>query len=210
MEEHLQAARAQTPQSTPARVQPRGGGKSNRSDPSLRVRYEASGLLRFLSDRDRFQRYVRIHTAIMLGIRNLRDDDIPENPSADEITNFNETGKHGPSKTPGRWRPDLTGPKKSPWNKAAARRFRRHFLKCAEYGDWPVEQVEKALFVHMDTLRARYKTQTGQRGLHERLQVAIKAARVSRLKTVSVKIPPLSPNPQCPPYTVSSTTQACM
>lgn len=117
----------------------------------------------------------------------------------DEITNFNETGKHGPSKTPGRWRPDLMGPKKSPWNKAAARRFRRHFLKCAQYGDWPTEQVEKALFVHMDTLRARYKTQTGQRSLDEQLQATIKAARISRLKTVSVKFLSLSRIPECPP-----------
>ena len=146
----------------------------------------------------------------MLGIKNLRDDDIPENPGDDEIENFNKTGKHGPSKEPGKWRPDLLGPKKSPWNKAAARRFRRHFIKCAEYGDWPAEQIEKALFVHMDTLRARYKTQRGQRSLDERLQMAIKAARASRLKTVSVESLTLPPNPQYPPYTASPTTQGCV
>ena len=146
----------------------------------------------------------------MLGIKNLRDDDIPENPDEDEIANFNETGKHGPSKEPKKWRPDLLGPKQSPWNKAAARRFRRHFLKCAEYGDWPAEQVEKALFVHMDTLRARYKTQNGQRSLDERLQMAIKASRASRLKTVCVEFLSLLPNSQRPPNTASPTTQNCV
>lgn len=140
----------------------------------------------------------------MLGIN--KTEPIPEHPSADEITNFNETGKHGPSKALGRWRPDLIGPKKSPWNKAAARKFRRHFLKCAQYGDWPAEQVEKALFVHMDTLRARYKVQTGQRSLDEQLQMTIKASRTSRLKTVSVKFPPLSLNPHYGLYIVDSAT----
>lgn len=142
----------------------------------------------------------------MLGIRSLRTEDIPEHPSADEIANFNETGRHGPSKAPGRWRPDLIGPKKSLWNKAAARRFRRHFLKCAQYGDWPSEQVKKALFVHMDTLRARYKTQTGQRNLDEQLQMTIKAARISRLKTVGVEFPPVSTDPQHSSHIACSTT----
>jgi len=130
----------------------------------------------------------------MLGISNLREEPIPEQPSLDEITNFNETGRHGPSKTPGRWRPDLLGPKKSPWNKAAARRFCRHFLKCKQYGDWPAEQVERALFVHMNTLRARYKTQTDRGNLDEKLQMSIRAARISRLKTVSAKSATFSKN----------------
>lgn len=146
----------------------------------------------------------------MLGIQSLRAEPIPEHPGVDEITNFNETGNHGPSKTPGMWRPDLIGPKKSPWNKAAARRFRRHFLKCAQYGDWPAEHVERALFVHMDTLRSRYKTQTGQRTLDEQLQTTIKAARISRLKTVSAEFLSLALNPHYPPYIVSSTTQTCV
>lgn len=122
----------------------------------------------------------------MLGIRSIKKDGIPENPSAEEITNFNETGRRGPSSVPGMWRLDLIGPKKSLWNKSAVRRFRRHFLKCEQYGDWPAEQIERALFVHMDTLRSRYHAQTGQKNLDERLQMAIKAARISRLKTVSV------------------------
>lgn len=142
----------------------------------------------------------------MLGIGDSKHEEIPEQPSMDEIANFNETGKHGPSKEPGRWRPDLTGPMKSPWNKSAARRFRRHFLKCQQYGDWPAEQVERAFFVHMNTLRARYRTQTGQGDLDEKLQMAIRAARISRLKTVSVKFLLLLTNPQHPPHIVGSTT----
>ena len=124
----------------------------------------------------------------MLGIRSLRHDPIPDPPSVGEVERFNETGKHGPSKQPGAWRLDLVGPKKSPWNKAAARRFRRNFHKSQEYGDWPAEQVEKALFVHMDTLRTRYRDKVGQRSLDERLQANIKAARSSRLKTVGSQL----------------------
>jgi hypothetical protein len=123
----------------------------------------------------------------MLGIENLRRDQVPEPPSAEEIKHFNETGKHGPSKKPGAWRPDLNGPQKSPWNKAAVRRFCRNFVKSGQYGEWTPEQVEKAAFVHMGTLRSRYKEQSGQRRADERLQVNIKAARASRLKTVSVQ-----------------------
>lgn len=140
----------------------------------------------------------------MLGI--AKSDDLPENPDAEEVEEYDETGENGPSSDPGLWRLDLVGPKKSRWNKAAARRFRRHFLECEQYGRWPAEQVEKALFVHMDTLRVRYMTQTGQRSLDERLQAAIKAARVSRLKTVSVKLLPLTRVPQHSSHTVISST----
>ena len=121
----------------------------------------------------------------MLGIKSLRHEPVPDPPSVEEVERFNETGKHGPSKLPGAWRLDLVGPKKSRWNKAAAKKFRRSFLKSQEYGDWPAEQVESALFVHMDTLRTRYRDKTGQRSLDERMQGKIKAARLSRLKTVS-------------------------
>lgn len=124
----------------------------------------------------------------MLGIRSLKIDNIPESPDEERVAAFNGTGKGGPSKVPGKWRPDLIGPKKSPWNKAATRRFRRHFLKCAQYGDWPAEQVEKALFVHMDTLRSRYRLQNGRGDLDEQLQIAVKASRTSRLKTVSAEV----------------------
>lgn len=122
----------------------------------------------------------------MLGVRNSKHDGVPEPPSIAEIDRFSETGKHGPSNLSGEWRPDLNGPRKSSWNKAAARRFRRNFLKSRQYGDWTEEQVEKAIFVHMDTLRARYKDQMGQRSKDEHLRVNIKAARSSRLKSVSL------------------------
>lgn len=122
----------------------------------------------------------------MLGVSRARDP-VPEPPSAVEVERFNETGKRGPSKLPGKWRPDFTGPRKSAWNKAAARRFRRSFLKSCQYGDWTAEQVEKAIFVHMESLRTRYKDQTGERSRDERLLVNIKAARSSRLKTVSLQ-----------------------
>ena len=130
----------------------------------------------------------------MLGIKNLRDELIPDPPSTEDVNRYNDTGRNGPSRLPGEWRPDLVGRKKSPWNKAAVRRFRSHFNKCQQYGEWPAEEVERALFVHMDTLRARYKDKIGQRSLDERLQVKKKAARLSRLKTVSSQQPPTSTN----------------
>ena len=54
VEEHLeQTARAHTPQGPPVRERHRGGRRSNRSDPTLRVRYGASAGVRFPSDHDR-------------------------------------------------------------------------------------------------------------------------------------------------------------
>lgn len=146
----------------------------------------------------------------MLGIESLRRNPVPEPPGVEEVEIFNETGTRGPSRRPGAWRPDLNGPKKSPWNKAAARRFRRSFLKSGQYGNWTAEQVEKALFVHMDTLRARYKCQIGQISPDERVQVNIRAARSSRLKTVGLQIVPFDKLPHSPLPIVDSTTHNCM
>ena len=126
----------------------------------------------------------------MLGIKSLKQEHVPEPPSEDELASYNESKRRGPSKQPGRWRLDLTGPKRSPWNLRAVRIFRRNFLKSKLYGDWPPEDVERALFVHMETLRSRYRQQKGERSLDEYRLQKIKAARRSRLQTVRTAFAP--------------------
>ena len=109
---------------------------------------------------------------------------VPDPPEEDELTAYNESKRGGPCRKPGQWRLDLLGPKKSPWNLRAVRIFRRNFLKSKLYGEWPKEDIERALFVHMDTLRARYGRQKGEISFDEYNQQKIKAARKSRLQTV--------------------------
>lgn len=185
IEEQLTVTPAPPPQhqTTPEMGQNRRGKQSTKSDPRLRVRLN-SPTLRDPFHTNPLQQFVRIHTAIMLGIKNLKRDPVPDPPSTEDIELFIETGRRGPSKLPGKWRPDLNGPRKSAWNKAAVRRFRRSFLKSGQYGDWTAEQVEKGIWVHMETLRARYRDQTGQRSKDERLLDNIRAARSSRVKSV--------------------------
>lgn len=130
------------------------------------------------------KQFVRKHTCVMLGIKSLKHDLVPDPPPEDELVAYNEAKFGGPSKKRGEWRLDLIGPKKSPWNQRAARLFRRTFTKCALYGKWPEEDVEKALFVHMETLRARYRQQNGERSLDDHRLQKVKAARKSRLQTV--------------------------
>lgn len=120
----------------------------------------------------------------MLGIKSLKLEPVPDPPAEEKLAAYNKSKRGGPRKQPGRWRLDLAGPKRSPWNQRAVRIFRRNFLKSKLYGEWPTEDIEKALFVHMETLRARYRHQSGERSLDEYRQQKIKAARRSRLQTV--------------------------
>lgn len=120
----------------------------------------------------------------MLGIESLKRQSVPNPPTEDKLAAYNESRRGGPSKQPGRWSLDLVGPKGSPWNQRAVQIFRRNFLKSGLYGEWPAEDVERALLVHMDTLRSRYRHQNGERPLDEYRQQKIKAARRSRLQTV--------------------------
>ena len=171
-------------QGTPEPERSRRKGKSTKSDPMLRVGLQPPIQCDSVKA-DLSQQFVRTHTALLLGIKNLRSDPVPDPPGTEETEHFDQTKRGGPSNKPGTWRPDLSGPRKSTWNKAAVRRFCRSFLKADQYGKWTPQEVEKAVFVHMDTLRARYKDQTGQRSKDEYLKFKIKAARASRLRTVS-------------------------
>lgn len=63
--------------------------------------------------------------------------------------------------------------------------FRQNFNKSQQYGNRPAGEVERALSVHMDTLRTQRRSRISGRGLDGHVQVKKKAVRLSRLKSVS-------------------------
>ena len=119
----------------------------------------------------------------MLG-RKDKTAQVPPPPTCDQIQTFLETGKNGPKGKVGELRLDLNGPIRSPWNKGAARRFRRNFQKSGLYGPWPKADIEEAFLRHIETIRSHYRRQTGNlTGDH--LLRRVRSARRVRLQKVS-------------------------
>ena len=110
---------------------------------------------------------------------------VPEPPSPDDIEYFDETGKGGPNKRIGELRIDVSGPVRSTWNRKAAQRFRRTFQKTQMYSRWPKEDIEEAFLRHVETIRYQYHLQNGSISTDEADFRRVRAARRSRLKTVS-------------------------
>ena len=79
---------------------------------------------------------------------------------------------------------DLLGPIRSPWNKRAARCFRKNFQLCGLYANWPKGDIEAAFLQHTITIRSNYQRQEGeitQQDINERND---QAARKNRVDTV--------------------------
>lgn len=133
------------------------------------------------------QREVRQHSLALLGRVDKRSP-VPPPPEAETIRRFNETGKGGPKGQKGMLRLDLLGPIRSPWNKRAARCFRKHFLACGLYTNWPKADIETAFLQHTITIRSHYQQQEGevtQQDVDERND---RAARKNRMNTVRIVI----------------------
>ena len=135
------------------------------------------------------KRHVRAYSLVMLG-RKDKTAQVPPPPSSDRIRVFLETGKGGPKEKPGKLRLDLNGPIRSPWNKMAARCFRRVFQKSGLYGTWPKADVEEAFLRHTETIRSHYQRQTGNFTEHDLLLRQARSARNNRLQKASS-----APNP---------------
>jgi hypothetical protein len=120
--------------------------------------------------------------------REKRGSPVPPPPGAETIRRFNETGKGGPNGQKGKLRLDLLGPIRSPWNKRAARCFRKHFQACGLYANWPKSDIEAAFLKHTITIRSHYHQQEGeikQQDVDERND---RAARRNRMNTVRVSL----------------------
>jgi len=137
---------------------------------------------------------VRQHALLMLG-RTDGSSPVPDPPPPQTIEQFNLKQVHGPSKRLGRLRLDLDGPVRSPWNVAAARRFRKNFNKSQLYRQWPNETIEEAFLRHTETIRAHYHQQIGLVSSSTTLDRKIRSSRKSRLNTVGAT--PSAPYTQC-------------
>lgn len=131
------------------------------------------------------QRDVRQHSLVLLG-RDDKRKPVPPPPEAETIRRFNETGKGGPKGQPGRLRLDLLGPIRSPWNKRAARCFRRHFQACGLYANWPKHDIEAAFLQHTITIRSHYQQQEGKTTKQEVYERNDRAAKKNRMNTVRI------------------------
>lgn len=117
---------------------------------------------------------------MLLGRQN-RHSPVPPPPTQAVIRSFNEIGRGGPNGEPGELRLDLEGPIRSPWNKKAARRFRKHFQRSGLYPSWPDAGIEAAFLRHTETIRSHYRQQMGkltQRDINERSDRVSKRRRV--------------------------------
>lgn len=130
------------------------------------------------------QRLVQKHALVMLG-RKDKAAQVPPPPSNGQIKAFAETGQRGPKDEAGELRLDLEGPVRSPWNKEAARCFRRDFHRCGHYGSWPEADIEEAFLRHTETIRTHYQRQAGNLAESDLLSGRIRSARKTRLKKAS-------------------------
>ena len=119
----------------------------------------------------------------MLG-RKTKQSPVPPPPEPETIRVFNETGRGGPSGQPGKLRLDLEGPIRSPWNKLAARSFRKHFRQCGLYADRPKEDIEEAFLRHTETIRSHYRRDKGTITLQEVIDRNDRASRKNRVNNV--------------------------
>jgi len=133
----------------------------------------------------------------MLG-RGDKNAEVPSPPSPDRIKVFLETGKRGPKGKTGKLRLDLEGPIRSPWNKKAARCFRRHFQKSGLYDPWPAADIEEAFLRHTETIRSHYQRQAGTFTKDDLLLQRSRSARKTRLQKVGlVSVLDKYPNTLC-------------
>lgn len=85
----------------------------------------------------------------------------------------------------GELRVDISGSVRSAWNRKAARRFRKTFEKTQIYPHWSKKDIEEAFLRHVETIRSHYHQQNGTVSTDEANFRRVRAARRSRLKTVS-------------------------
>lgn len=133
------------------------------------------------------KRHIRTHSLVMLG-RKDKNALVPPPPSSDQIKTFLEMGKRGPKGEAGELRLDFEGPIRSPWNKKAARCFRRHFQKSGLYGPWPKADIEEAFLRHTETIRSHYQRQIGAFTEDDLLLRRTRSAGKTRLQKVSSPI----------------------
>jgi len=131
-----------------------------------------------------FQADVRQHSLLMLG-RPDKMSPVPDPPSPRTLARFVERERGGPSKRLGQLRLDLDGPVRSPWNRRAARCFRKNFQKSGLYRLWPKRLVEEAFLRHTLTIRSHYCEQMGLAAASDARERRVRCARKNRLKTVS-------------------------
>lgn len=129
------------------------------------------------------QREVRQHSLVLLGRKN-KQSPVPPPPEPEAIQVFSETGRGGPKGQPGQLRLDLEGPIRSPWNKRAARCFRKHFQQCGLYADWPKGDIEVAFLRHTETIRSHYLRDKGTITLEDVVERNDRASRNNRKKNV--------------------------
>jgi hypothetical protein len=130
------------------------------------------------------KRHVREHALVMLG-RKDKTAPVPSPPSDNRIRTFLESGERGPEGKAGELLLDLKGPIRSPWNKKAARAFRKDFQKSGLHGSWPKEDIEEAFLRHTETIRSHYQRQTGDLTERDLLLRRTRAARRNRLQKAS-------------------------
>lgn len=129
------------------------------------------------------QRGVRKHSLILLGRENNKSP-VPPPPNPATIQKFNETGKGGPIGKPGELRLDLEGSVRSPWNRRAARCFRKHFRGSGLYPKWPKSDIEVAFLRHTETIRSHYRKDKGVVTSFDLAERSDRAAKRNRLNTV--------------------------
>ena len=121
----------------------------------------------------------------MLG-RPDKKSPVPNPPSSRRIARFVEHGGCGPGEDLGQLRLDLDGPVRSPWNRQAARCFRRNFQKSGLYRSWPKSLIEEAFLRHTITIRSHYYQQMGVMMDPAATERRVRCARKNRLNTVSL------------------------
>ena len=129
------------------------------------------------------KREIREHSLVLLRRENKRSP-VPPPPEPETIRIFNETGRGGPKGQPGKFTLDFEGPIRSPWNKRAARCFRKHFRQCGLYADWPKKDIEEAFLRHTETIRSHYRRDRGTITLQEVVERNDKASRNNRVNNV--------------------------
>lgn len=129
------------------------------------------------------KRQIRKHCLLLLGRENNKSS-VPHPPDPETIRRFDETGKGGPKARVGELRLDLEGSARSPWNRCAARRFRKDFLRSGLYPTWPKVDVETAFLRHLETIRSHYMKDRGAITLSDLTERSDRAAKRNRLNTV--------------------------
>lgn len=107
------------------------------------------------------QRDVGAHARQLMG-REEAEDPIPLDvvPSPQEVKYY-DPKLHGRACTVDRFRVDLNGTAKTPWNTSAGKVFAKDFLDCDQYACADRDKVERAFWTHFKTLREHWRRDQG-------------------------------------------------